>query len=90
MAARVRRACRLLAGPQHRHHRLAVHILFETIWVGGLVALVLHVRWRPDGLEVAAKQNTAIAVFCFAAVAISGQINAWLRVEFLANLAGQG
>ncbi|RSM41944.1 copper resistance protein CopD, partial [Actinoplanes sp. ATCC 53533] len=69
---------------------LAAHILFATIWVGGLAALVLHARWCPDGLEVAARRFSAIAVFCFAAVAISGLINAWLRVGSIANLAGQG
>ena len=69
---------------------LAVHILFVSIWVGGLAALLLTARWQPAALPLVAGRFSTIALICFVAVAASGLFNAWLRVGSIENLAGRG
>ena len=69
---------------------LAAHILFASIWVGGLGALLMHARWHRDGLRVAAARFSRLALVCAAAVAATGLLNASLRVASIDNLAGSG
>jgi putative copper resistance protein D len=74
------------------NHTLAVgamflHLAGAALWVGGLAALAVVVtsRARPDdGAGVAADavaRFSPVAGWCFAAVAVSGVVNAWIRME---------
>ncbi|GAA0968968.1 cytochrome c oxidase assembly protein [Acrocarpospora macrocephala] len=65
-------------------HNLAVsslmlHIAAVTIWVGGLLALVLLLRDSTD-LVTTVRRFSALALCCYIAVGVSGTINAWVRV----------
>ena len=66
---------------------LAVHLVAVSIWVGGLMALVLLSPWLRDLLGVCARRYSTVAGWCFALVAASGLINAWIRVGHWSALA---
>jgi cytochrome c oxidase assembly factor CtaG/putative copper export protein len=66
---------------------LGVHLVGVSIWVGGLAALVLLSPWVRGTLGVTARRYSTVAGWCFAAVAASGVVNAWLRVGSLSGLA---
>ncbi len=83
------------------NHELAVGAMFlhlggAALWVGGLGALAVLVVGRSrrtggadDGDRAAADAVTrfsAVAGWCFAAVAVSGVVNAWIRVDGLEDL----
>lgn len=51
---------------------LGVHLVAAAIWVGGLLALVVHLRSFPDQLRTAVPRFSAIALLCVLAVGISG------------------
>jgi cytochrome c oxidase assembly factor CtaG/putative copper export protein len=57
---------------------LALHVLAASVWVGGLVALLL-VR-RSKALPDAAGRYSRLALACFVVVAFSGTANAWVRL----------
>jgi cytochrome c oxidase assembly factor CtaG/putative copper export protein len=66
---------------------LGVHLLGASIWAGGLAALlILAPMLSTSTLAAAVRRYSAFAVWCFAGVAISGLINAWLRVGSLSGL----
>src|SRR5262249_171371 len=46
---------------------LMIHVLSVTLWMGGLLALVVHVRPMPDVLPVAVAGFSRLAVVCFVA-----------------------
>lgn len=60
---------------------LLIHLIAAVVWAGGLLALwVLAVRGG-EHLDVAARRFSAIALWCFAAMAVSGVVNALVRVR---------
>ncbi|WP_460683032.1 CopD family protein [Modestobacter lapidis] len=64
------------------HHLLAVvnlsvHVVSATVWVGGLLALLLYGRSRED-LAPAAARVSVLALGCFLATGASGLLAAWL------------
>ncbi|MGJ7440965.1 copper resistance D family protein [Aquipuribacter sp. MA13-6] len=59
---------------------LIVHVLAALAWVGGLTGLVVHLRGHDEGLRVAVGRFDAVALTCFVVVALSGTVNAWIRV----------
>ncbi|QSE87624.1 bifunctional copper resistance protein CopD/cytochrome c oxidase assembly protein (plasmid) [Rhodococcus pseudokoreensis] len=63
---------------------LVFHIVAAALWMGGLVALVLHVRRRGQHLDVAARRFSAIAVGAYVIMAVSGVVNAAVRVPVTA------
>ena len=65
---------------------LALHLLGVTLWAGGLGALLLVARRLGDQLVTVARRYSTLAGWCFVVVAVSGVINAALRVDTLANL----
>lgn len=65
---------------------LVFHIVAAALWVGGLVALVLHARRRGRHLDVAARRFSALALIAFVIMAVSGVVNAAVRVP-IADLA---
>ncbi|GAA3181383.1 hypothetical protein GCM10010531_39470 [Blastococcus jejuensis] len=69
------------------HHLLAVtglglHVLAASLWVGGLLALLVHGRGRDD-LAPAATRFSAVALACFVATGTSGVLAAWLILDDL-------
>ncbi len=65
------------------HHFLAaelllVHVVTATVWVGGVLVLLLHVE-RAD-LPVALPRFSRLALACFLAVGLSGLAGAWVRL----------
>lgn len=59
---------------------LVVHVLAASIWVGGLVGVLLYLRRSSGLLAVAVPRYSALALACFAAVAFSGVVNVWTRL----------
>jgi putative copper resistance protein D len=60
---------------------LLVHLIAGVVWAGGLLALwALAVRGGGH-IDVAARRFSAIALWCFAAMALSGIVNALVRVR---------
>src|SRR5215470_6765489 len=69
---------------------LGLHLLGVCVWVGGLSGLILLRRELvPAGLSVPAARFSRLAIWCFAAVLVSGVISAVLRVGDLSGLASR-
>jgi cytochrome c oxidase assembly factor CtaG/putative copper export protein len=60
---------------------LVVHVLGATVWVGGLAGMLLLLRRSPRTLAEVLPRYSALALVCFAAVALSGLLNAWVRTS---------
>ncbi|HVN13899.1 MAG TPA: cytochrome c oxidase assembly protein, partial [Kineosporiaceae bacterium] len=67
---------------------LLVHVLAAALWCGGLFALVVAARRGVAGLRFAVPRFSALALWCFAAVAISGVVNAGIRLGSVGALLG--
>ncbi|MFC8504262.1 cytochrome c oxidase assembly protein [Pedococcus sp. NPDC057267] len=65
---------------------LAVHLVAATLWVGGLLGLAVLRPVLGRDLAATATRFSAVALWCFVAVALSGIQNAYLRVGDLGNL----
>lgn len=59
---------------------LLIHLAAAATWAGGLLALLAHALRRGGHTQVAARRFSAVALWCFAAVVISGVINAAVRI----------
>ena len=66
---------------------LALHLVAVCLWVGGLGALVLTGRWLGDQRATVVARYSTLAGVCFAVVAVSGVINAGLRLGGWSALA---
>ncbi|MFE7506197.1 cytochrome c oxidase assembly protein [Promicromonospora sp. NPDC057488] len=71
-------------------HDLAISALFlhlggAALWIGGLAAIVF-VGLRHAATADVIRRYSAIALWCFAAVAISGLVSAWIRIGSLDGL----
>jgi putative copper resistance protein D len=67
---------------------LGLHLVFVSIWVGGLVALVfVRSVCAPADFAQFAKRYSTLALVAFIVVAATGVISAWLRLGSLENLA---
>ncbi|GAB1820168.1 hypothetical protein HerbRD11066_33320 [Herbidospora sp. RD11066] len=62
---------------------LLVHLAGVTLWVGGLFGLVAFMREAP---VKAVERFSALALWCYVAVALSGLLNAWVRLGKLEHL----
>ncbi|QPK78805.1 bifunctional copper resistance protein CopD/cytochrome c oxidase assembly protein [Corynebacterium lizhenjunii] len=58
------------------------HLVAMMLWVGGLMALVAHSRRRGPDPETMVRRYSGLALFCVIAMALSGVVNAGIRVEF--------
>jgi putative copper export protein len=56
---------------------LSLHVVAASVWVGGLLALLVHGRGQADRAPAAARFS-AVALACFVAVGGSGLLAAWL------------
>ncbi|HEV7649177.1 MAG TPA: cytochrome c oxidase assembly protein [Actinophytocola sp.] len=72
------------AGGQHdlATNSLLLHVIAVSLWVGGLVALLMYGRRVTSGPDVklAATRFSATALVCWITMAASGVINAWVRL----------
>ncbi|SEE69067.1 cytochrome c oxidase assembly protein [Ruania alba] len=56
------------------------HLLFAAVWVGGLMVLCLSAPRLGRDLASAVHRYSAVALWCFVGVGVSGAANAWLRL----------
>ncbi|MCS7476176.1 bifunctional copper resistance protein CopD/cytochrome c oxidase assembly protein [Umezawaea endophytica] len=59
---------------------LLFHLVGAALWVGGLIALLTHGRRRGSDLALATTRFSAIALVCWIVMAVSGVINALVRL----------
>ncbi len=62
---------------------LLVHLAGVTLWVGGLFGLIAFMRTAPVR---AVERFSSLALWCYVAVALSGLLNAWVRLGRLEYL----
>jgi cytochrome c oxidase assembly factor CtaG/putative copper export protein len=60
---------------------LVVHVVGASVWVGGLVGVLLLLGRRPAVMGEVLPRYSTLALVCFAAVALSGVLNAWVRAS---------
>ena len=77
---------------------LLVHVVAVTLWVGGLLALLLYGRTGDQAserignrsgtstLRAASGRYSQLALWCFVAAGVSGVLNSWVRLSQLADL----
>ena len=65
---------------------LLLHLVGVCLWVGGLGVLVVFGRSLRDQLPVVAARYSSLAGWSFVLVAVSGLVNAYLRLGGLGNL----
>jgi cytochrome c oxidase assembly factor CtaG/putative copper export protein len=59
---------------------LLIHLVAASVWAGGLLALLAHGLRGGDHLGVAARRFSGVALWCWVAIALSGLVNALVRV----------
>ena len=68
---------------------LLIHLVAAGLWAGGLLALLAHGLRGGEHTALAARRFSAIALWCWVAMALSGVMNAVVRVP-LADLLTTG
>lgn len=58
------------------------HLVFMMVWVGGLMALIAHGRRLGPDLELGLRRYSNVALFSIVVMAVSGLINAAIRIEW--------
>ncbi len=59
---------------------MLIHLVAVSLWAGGLLALLAHAIHGGQHADLAARRFSAIALWCFVAMALSGVLNALVRV----------
>jgi cytochrome c oxidase assembly factor CtaG/putative copper export protein len=59
---------------------LLLHVVAAAVWVGGLVAVVTHLAAGGRHPGVAVRRFSAVALVCWIVLAVSGVINALVRI----------
>lgn len=57
------------------------HLLFMSLWVGGLFGLIAHSRRLGPDMGMAVRRYSSVAMLAIVGMAISGVINAAIRLE---------
>jgi len=60
---------------------LLVHVIAGALWAGGLLALLAHALRGGEHADLAARRFSAVALWCFVAMALSGVINVLVRIR---------
>lgn len=60
---------------------LLIHLVAAALWAGGLLALLTHALRGAEHADLAARRFSAVALWCYAAMALSGVINALVRIR---------
>ncbi|ORV84068.1 copper resistance protein CopD [Mycobacterium interjectum] len=59
---------------------LLIHLVAASLWAGGLLALLAHALRNGGHTGLAARRFSAVALWCWVAMALSGSVNALVRV----------
>src|ERR1700727_361332 len=59
---------------------LLIHLVAGSLWAGGLLALLVHVFRGGEHADLASRRFSVIALWCFVAMAVSGVVNALVRI----------
>ena len=59
---------------------LVIHLVAGALWAGGLLALLAHALRGAEHADLAARRFSKVAGWCFVAMAISGVVNALIRI----------
>jgi len=59
---------------------LLIHLVAASLWAGGVLALLTHVVRGGAHAGLAARRFSVIALWCFGAMALSGVVNALVRI----------
>ena len=59
---------------------LLIHLFAGALWAGGLLALLVHALRGGEHADLAARRFSTVALWCIAAMAFSGVLNAFVRV----------
>lgn len=59
---------------------LLIHLVAGALWTGGLLALLAHGLRGGDHTDLAARRFSAVALWCFVAMGLSGVVNALVRI----------
>jgi putative copper resistance protein D len=65
---------------------LALHVVGAAVWVGGLGALVVHLRRSDVALAVALPRFSRVALVCYVVVGLSGAVTAWASLSTVDQL----
>jgi cytochrome c oxidase assembly factor CtaG/putative copper export protein len=60
---------------------LLIHLVAGSLWAGGLLALLTHVVRGGQHADLASRRFSTIALWCFGAMALSGVVNAAVRIR---------
>ena len=60
---------------------LLIHLTAGALWAGGLLALLAHALRGGEHADLAARRFSIVAFWCFVAMALSGAINALVRIR---------
>jgi cytochrome c oxidase assembly factor CtaG/putative copper export protein len=60
---------------------LLIHLGAGALWAGGLLALLAHAMRAGEHADLAARRFSALAFWCFVAMAASGVVNALVRIK---------
>jgi cytochrome c oxidase assembly factor CtaG/putative copper export protein len=60
---------------------LLIHLFAGSLWAGGLLALLTHVVRGGQHADLASRRFSTIALWCFGAMALSGIVNASVRIR---------
>jgi cytochrome c oxidase assembly factor CtaG/putative copper export protein len=60
---------------------LLIHLGAGALWAGGLLALLAHAMRAGEHADVAARRFSALALCCFVVMAVSGVVNALVRIK---------
>ncbi|MGH3959225.1 cytochrome c oxidase assembly protein [Mycobacterium sp.] len=59
---------------------LLIHLVAASLWAGGLLVLLVHAIRGGGHADLAARRFSALALWCLVAMALSGVVNALVRV----------
>ena len=59
---------------------LLIHLFAASLWAGGLLTVLVHALRGGEHAGLATRRFSAVALWCFAAMALSGVVNALVRV----------
>src|SRR5690606_38879641 len=65
------------------------HLVTATVWVGGLIALVVIRPSLGSHLQVTVRRYSVVAGWCFLLLVGSGLLAAWINMGALAGLASR-
>jgi putative copper export protein len=60
---------------------LLIHLFAGALWAGGLLALLVHALRGGEHAGLAARRFSKVALWCFVAMALSGIVNALVRIR---------